>query len=417
MQITRRGVLLGGVAAACATVLARFGPAEASSADGPAGLLEVSTGWTSGPEQNGLQALLASLKGRAPDVTFVAGDGSAPPGGDLTARLAAGSPPDSLRCSGGAELADLADHLEPLDGLFRSRGWSAGLPGSLLPRLRAGGAALAVPAGVRRTNLLWSDARLLAAAGASSAPSRPGLLVAELRRVAAAGLRTPLAVGGPAEVLHLLETLLLAAHGPDAFEALWRPGGPWRDAATDSALRLLDTLLDLAAPPAPDDDWTDAAHRFGSGQAAYLLTGDWAEGWLRDSLGLRPGTDYRWAAAPGTAEVFQSRLDVFVLPRGARHRQAALAWLDVCASLDGQVALNGARAAVPARTDLPEPTRALFGPYARWSLDEWRVRRPLDSLTHGGLLGARRRAAALGAATAFTGHRDSARLARELALV
>ncbi|QKW21189.1 extracellular solute-binding protein [Kitasatospora sp. NA04385] len=414
MPIRRRRVLLGALAALGATALARYGSAEASSTSGPAGLLEVTTGWTSGPEQGGLQALLAALKGRAPNVTFVAGDASNPAGTDLAARLADGPPPDSFRCSGGDELAELAPRLEPLDALAAARGWTAGLPGALLPRLRAGGALYGVPAGARRTNLLWTNPRLLAAAGAAPPPRDTGALLARLRQLAATGT-TPLAVGGPAEVLHLAETVLLAAHGPDGFAALWRPGGPWRGSAATGALRTLDALLALAAPPAPDADWTDAARLLGTGRAGYLVTGDWADTWLREDLGLRPGTDYGWSAAPGTEALFQSRTDVFALPRAARNRTAALAWLDVCAGLDGQVALNGARAAVPARTDLPDPTRALFGPYARWSLDEWRTRRPVDSLTHGGLLAPRRRAAALAAAREFTGHRDSARLARELA--
>ncbi|KDN83829.1 ABC transporter substrate-binding protein [Kitasatospora cheerisanensis] len=412
MPIRRRSVLLGGIAVACATALTRCGPAEADSGAAPAGLLEVAAGWTSGADRNGLQALLAALKGHAPDVTFVAGDGSSET--DPAVLLAGGRPPDAVRCSGGAELAALAPHLEPLDALARTRRWSAGLPAALRPRLRAGTTLYGVPAGVRRTNLLWSHPQALADAGADPAPADPGLLLAQLQRVTATG-RTGLAVGGPAEVLHLAETVLLAAHGPDAFTALWQPGGPWRTPATAGALRVLDALLAHAAPVAPDADWTDAARLLGTGRAGYLLTGDWADGWLREDLGLRAGADYRWAAAPGTAAVFQSRADVFVLPRGARHRAAALAWLDVCASLDGQVALNGARAAVPARTDLPDPTRALFGPYPRWSLDQWRSARPLDSLTHGGLLGTRRRAAALAAAAAFTAHRDGTRLARDLA--
>ncbi|GLW70295.1 sugar ABC transporter substrate-binding protein [Kitasatospora phosalacinea] len=416
MPIRRRQVLLGGLAALCGTALARYGSAEASSGSGPSGLLEVSTGWTAGPEQNGLQALLAALKGRAPNVTFVAGDGSNPAGTALAARLADGPPPDGFRCVGGAELAELAPYLEPLDGLARARGWAAGLPGALLPRLGVRGVLHAVAAGARRTNLLWTNPRVLAAAGAGAAPRDTAGLLERLRSVAATGA-VPLAVGGPTEVLHLAETVLLAAHGPDAFAALWRPGGPWDSPATTGALRTLDQLLALAAPPAPGADWTDAARLLGTGQAGYLVTGDWADTWLRDNLALRPGTDYGWGPAPGTDGLFQSRLDAFALPRGARNRPAALAWLDVCAGPDGQVALNGARAAVPARTDLPDTTRALFGPYARWSLDEWRTRRPVDSLAHGGLLGPGRRAAAVAAAGAFTGHRDSTRLARELARV
>ncbi|MFC8717188.1 ABC transporter substrate-binding protein [Kitasatospora sp. NPDC057198] len=416
MPITRRRVLFGALAALGVTALARYGSAEANPASGPSGLLEVSTGWTDDPERNGLQALLAALKGRAPNVTFVAGDGSNPSGTDLAARLADGPPPDSFRCSGGAELAELAPRLEPLDALAGARGWTSALPAALLPRLRPGGALYAVPAGARRTNLLWTNPQLLAAAGAALPPGDTAALLARMRQVAATGT-VPLAVGGPVEVLHLAETVLLAAHGPDAFAALWQPGGPWRSPAAAAALRTLDALLELAAPPAPDADWTDAARLLGTGRAGFLLTGDWADGRLRGEFGLRPGTDYGWSAAPGTADLFQSRTDVFALPRGARNRSAALAWLDVCAGLDGQVALNGARGTIPARTDLTDSTRTLFGPYARWSLDEWRTHRPVDSLTHGGLLTPRRRAAALAAAREFTGHRDSTRLARDLAAV
>ncbi|GAA2804693.1 ABC transporter substrate-binding protein [Kitasatospora paracochleata] len=418
VSIRRRRLLLAGAAVAGGSLLARCTRASAARADGagPAGLLEVCTPWTSGAEANGLLALLADFKGRAPDVTFTEGSAAVDAGAALERRLAAGDPPDSFHCRGGEELAaQVADgRLECLDALFAEQGWEDVLPPALLPRLRVRGGYYAVPAGVRRANLLWSSPAVLDEAGADPAPRSVTELLAGLRRVAAAGL-LPLAVGGLQGVAQWLETLLLAALGPQAWTALWQPGADWSGPRVAGALHDLAAVLALAGEVDAGEDWAEATRLVGTDRAGYQLTGDWAEGALRETLGLRPSTGYRWAVAPGTDGVFQCRVDAFTLPRGARHRRAALAWLAECGSLDGQLALNGARGAVPARTGLPESARALFGPYPRWSLEQWDGGRPLDSLAHGGLLGAGRRAAVDEALKAFLAHRDPARLGTDLA--
>ncbi len=87
--------------------------------------------------------------------------------------------------------------------------------------------------------------------------------------------------------------------------------------------------------------------------------GDWAEGFFRE-LGMTPETDYGWAAVPGTGGNFQFLSDSFVLPVGAPHRDAAIAWLTVAGSKAGQEAFNPVKGSICARIDC-DPN--LFGVY------------------------------------------------------
>ncbi|MER8183034.1 ABC transporter substrate-binding protein [Kitasatospora sp. NPDC094015] len=415
MTIRRRELLLGVPAAGAATLLAGYGSAGARApGPGPTGQLELYSWWTDGPEQNGLLALLTAFKGRAPLLTCYNGARSSRaatrPQAELERRLAAGDPPDTFQCHAGAELTELvaAGRLAGLDELYHRQGWADLFPTALLPQLRSGDSYYCVPVDIHRANLLWSNPAVLERAGAEPAPGSVAALLENLRRVARTGV-VPLAVGGSWSRKHLLETVLLAALGPEGWSALWSGQG-WGGPRVAAALRDFRDLLELSnlADPAMLG-WEDATELVGGGRAGYQVMGDWAEGYLRGSLGLRPGAGYAWAAAPGTAGIFQYLSDAFTLPVGARHREAALAWLAECGSLDGQVAFNGAKGAIPARLDLPEQTRALFGPYARWSLDEWRGGRIVGSLTHGAVAPTAWNARIDTALADFLGHRDPGR--------
>ncbi|WP_051812748.1 ABC transporter substrate-binding protein [Kitasatospora sp. MBT63] len=414
MPITRRGLLLGVPAVGALTALAGYGRAGAAraSAPGPSGQLELYSWWTEGADQNGLLALLADFKGRAPLLACYNGARSsraaAGPQAELERRLAAGDPPDSFQCHAGAELAGraAAGRLAPLDQLYRQQGWAERFPAELLPRLRGeDGGYYGVPVGIHRTNMLWSNPAVLSRAGADPAPRTVAELLDSARRVARSG-PVGLAVGGSWSCRHLWETVLLAGVGPQGWDALWRGTG-WDSAAVAAALRDLRDLLALSNPADRSmTGWEDATALVASGQAGYQVMGDWAEAYLRGTLALRPRVGYDWAAAPGTDGVFQYMSDTFTLAAGARHREAALAWLAECGSLDGQLAFNGAKGAIPARTDLPPQALALFGPYARWSLDQWRDGVAVGSLTHGVVASAAWGARIDAALTVFLADRD-----------
>ena len=103
------------------------------------------------------------------------------------------------------------------------------------------------------------------------------------------------------------------------------------------------------------------------------------EGFFRE-LGKTPKTDYGWAPTPGTGGVFQFLSDSFVLAVGAPDKEAALAWLKVAGSKEGQDAFNPVKGSIPARSDAD---RSLYGEYLQSAMDDWASNVVSGSLTHG----------------------------------
>ncbi len=90
--------------------------------------------------------------------------------------------------------------------------------------------------------------------------------------------------------------------------------------------------------------------------------------------------DYGWAPVPGTVGVFQFLSDSFVLPVNPPHPEAALAWLKVAGSKEGQEAFNPIKGSICARTDCD---KSLFGEYLQSAMDDWAKDIVVGSLTHG----------------------------------
>jgi glucose/mannose transport system substrate-binding protein len=141
--------------------------------------------------------------------------------------------------------------------------------------------------------------------------------------------------------------------------------------------------------------------------------GDWASAqWQSD--GLKLGTDYTYAAAPGTVGIYQWLSDSFTLPVGAPHRNAALAWLKVCGSLEGQDAFNPKKGSIAVRTDT-DLTK--YDAYLQSAAADWAKDRLVGSTVHG-VNGNNALMAAYSAAVGkyFSGgFKDNAGLAKDLA--
>ncbi|GAA0684056.1 extracellular solute-binding protein [Kitasatospora atroaurantiaca] len=391
MSISRRSLLLATGALGGSALLSACGGSDPSgaTAGAPTGELEVFSWWTEGAERNGLLALLDDFKGHQPKLDFVnravAGGAGAKAKEELAARLAAGHPPDSFQGHAGAELAGYiaAGRLEGLNPLYEKEKWADHFPAALLPLIRTEGTYYSVPVNIHRANMLWSNPAVLTAAKADPAPTSIEAFLESLQKVKRSG-RIPLVLGEAWTRKHLLETVLLAGLGAERWSTLWRKGGSWSSPQVTAALQDFRDLLQLSNLADADPlSWDDATKLLGAGKAGYQVMGDWAEGTLKGSLGLHPDSGYNWAAVPGTSGMFQFLSDSFTLPAKAKHRQAALAWLTECGSLDGQLAFNGAKGSIPARTDFPADTRALFGQYQQWSLDQWQKCEIVGSLTHG----------------------------------
>ncbi len=352
---------------------------------GGADEVEVFSWWTGGGEAAGLDAMIAVFANTDPDITFVnsavAGGAGTNARAVLASRLQANDPPDSWQGHAGQELIGTyvaADQIEPLNFLYDQEGWLDVMPETLIPLISDGGNIYSVPVNIHRANVLWTNPTVLADNGID-VPATLDDFFAALDALKAAGMDAPLAMGEQWTSMHLMETIMLASMGADGWNGLWDGSVSWDSADVTAALEAFDKVLGYTNSDASALSWQDAGQLVLDGDAAFNIMGDWAEGFYRE-LGMEPNVDFGWAPVPGTAGLFQFLSDSFVLAKNAPHRDAAIAWLTVAGSLEGQDAFNPVKGSIPARSD---GDRSLYGEYLLSAMDDWASDTVVGSLTHG----------------------------------
>lgn len=384
--VNRRSFLAAAAAAAGTLALGACGQDGGS---GKKSDLSVFSWWSGGGEEAGLRKLVEVFRKENPGITFVneavAGGAGEEAKKELASRMEAGDPPDTFQSHAGAELNQYieAGQLEDLSFIYDDDEiWRPAFPYSLLELLKRDGKTYSIPVNIHRSNLLWHNAAVLDDAGVSEPPDTFDAFLTALEQVKAAG-KTPMAMGEPWTYMHLLETVLLGTFGDDGYAALWVPGAgaKWGGDTMTKALTTFSDLLEHTDGPHDGRSWQQSADMLGEGDAGFLVMGDWADSYLMGELDLRPGKDYGWSATPHTDGLYQFLSDSFTLPVGARHREAAVAWLMTCGSQAGQDAFNPSKGSIPARVDAD---KELYGPYLRWAIEEWAGNKGVvGSLTHG----------------------------------
>ena len=346
--------------------------------------VEVFSWWTGGGEAAGLDAMIEVFKEKYPDIEFinaaVAGGAGTNARAVLATRLQAGDPPDSWQGHAGWELIGTyvaANQLEPLNFLYEENGWLDVMPETLIPLISQDGNIYSVPVNIHRANVMWYNPTILADNGVE-VPTTLDEWFTAMDTLQAAGV-LPLALGEQWTNMHLFETVLLASLGPDAYNGLWDGSTDWGGAEVRQAVEDYAKVLTYVNEDNASLSWQDAAQLVVDGDAAFNVMGDWAEGFFRE-LGKEPEVDYGWAPVPGTGGNFQFLSDSFVLPVGAPNRDAAIAWLTVAGSKEGQDAFNPVKGSIPARSD---GDVALYGVYLQSAMDDWATNTVVGSLTHG----------------------------------
>lgn len=361
-------------------------PVTASTPTSEPDEVEVFTWWASGSEKLGLDSLVATFAEQHPEVTFVNGSvagGAGTAAKDLLqSRLEAGDPPDTFQAHAGAELSDYiaAGRLEDISALYDDWDLRSAFPADLVQRLTVDGKIYSIPSNIHRANVVWANPSVLAEAGLDPAATYPSIdeWVTALRAVERTG-RTPLALATTWTQVHLLETVLLAELGPDAYSGLWDGTTSWASPEVGAALDDFGTLLELSNADREGLDWPDATQRVMNGEAAFTVMGDWAVAEFEEAGKVR-GTDFTYFPVPGTDGVFDFLADSFVLPVGAPHPDGARAWLDTISSVEGQTAFSLAKGSIPARGDV---SSAPFSDYQQSAMESFLVDRIVSSLTHG----------------------------------
>ncbi|MBN1890047.1 MAG: carbohydrate ABC transporter substrate-binding protein, partial [Thermoflexales bacterium] len=242
--------------------------------------------------------------------------------------------------------------------------------------LKVDGHYYSVPVNIHRSNVLWYNKKLFADNGLQAPKSFDDFFkVAEA--LDARGI-IPFTMGdnGPWAAAHLFEDVLVGTLGSDAYNGLWTGKTAWGDPKVTEALENFKRMLAYVNADHSALSWDQAAQYVIDGKAGMTVMGDWADGYFV-SKGF---TDYGWAASPGTDGTFVMLSDSFGLPKGAPHRDNALAWLKVCGSFAGQEAFNPLKGSIPARVD---GGKATYDAYLRSAMQDWATNKLSPSVAHG----------------------------------
>lgn len=395
----RRTTAIAGLAAASLVLAACGGgggggnggdaPAETGSADEgteATSEVEVFTWWAAGSELTGLEALEAVFKEQHPEVTFINGaiaGGAGSAAKDLLqTRLQSGNPPDTFQAHAGLELKDYIDagQLEDVSDLYDEFGLTDAFPSDLIDLLTVDGAIYSVPSNIHRSNVVWANPDVLEAAGVdpSARPATISDWITDLQKVEDSGA-IALSMAAPWTQVHLLETVLMADLGTEAYNGLWTGDTDWASADVTAALENFETLIGFTNTDRDGLDWPDATQMVIDGEAGYNVMGDWAVALFEENE-IERGTGFIDFPVPGSDGQFGFLADSFTLPVGAPHPDGAKAWLDTIGSLEGQVAFNKAKGSIPARTDA-DP--AEFSEYQQAAIDSYANDDIVASLAHG----------------------------------
>jgi glucose/mannose transport system substrate-binding protein len=355
--------------------------------------LEVFSWWTGGGEAAGLEAMIKIWQTKYPDIEFinaaVAGGAGSNAKAVLATRLSAGDPPDSFQGHAGQELIGTyvkAGQLEPLDDLYKANGWYDVFPATLIPLISADGHPYSVPVNIHRANVMWYNPKVLAQYNvAAPDPTSFQSWIDSMDKLVAAGMKNPLALGEQWTVVQLYETTLLATVGPQTYTDLWNGKADWNSDGVKQSLVNFAKLMTYANTDYATLTWQDASKLVADGDAAFNVMGDWADGYFEGSvdggnLGLKEKTDFDWMPVPGTKGSYDFLSDSFVLPVGAKDRDAAIKWLTLCGSKEGQDAFNPVKGSISARSD---SDASLYNPYLQSAMADWKTDVVVGSLWHG----------------------------------
>lgn len=348
--------------------------------------VEVFTWWAEGSEKEGLDALVNVFGEQHPDMEFVNGAVAGGAGSDaknvLASRLQTNDPPATFQAHAGAELTDYIDQgqIEGLSAMYEEKGWTELFPDGLMERLEQDGEIYSVPSNIHRANVVWANPTVLEEAGLDPKATYSSLdeWFTALDKVKANG-KIALSVATDWTQVHLLETVLLADLGVEAYNGLWDGSTDWAGPEVTAALEDYAKLMTYTNRDRQSLDWPDATQLVIDGEAGFNVMGDWAEAAFA-TQDKEFNTDYLAFPVPGTDGVFDFLADSFTMPVNGPNPAGTEAWLETVASAEGQEAFNKAKGSIPANLEAKTDD---FGPYQQAAIESWTNDEIVSSLAHG----------------------------------
>ena len=409
--------LVAAFAAASLLTLAACGGGDGGGGESSAEV-EVFTWWAEGSEKEGLDALVNVFGQQHQDLDFVNGAVAGGAGSDaknvLASRLQTNDPPATFQAHAGAELTDYIDQaqIEDLSAMYEEKGWNELFPEGLLERLEQDGAIYSVPSNIHRANVVWANPAVLEEAGVDPKATYASIddWFTALDKVKATG-KIALSVATDWTQVHLLETVLLADLGTEAYNGLWDGSTDWAGPEVTAALEDYAKLMSYTNSDRQGLDWPDSTQLVIDGEAGFNVMGDWAEAAFA-TQDKEFNTDYVTFPVPGTDGVFDFLADSFTLPVNGPNPEGTEAWLDTVASAEGQEAFNKAKGSIPANI---EASTEDFGPYQQTAIDSWTNDEIVSSLAHGAAASVSWLTDVTSAVSKFGSNQDVAELQESLA--
>jgi glucose/mannose transport system substrate-binding protein len=346
--------------AACLSIVSAFaiGPCAAADQAAKPPTLTVYHWWTSPSELAAVNALIGVFKKQNPGVVATATLADSHGGGRriftlIRTATAGGTPPDSFQIHVGAPMQPYfdAELLNPVDGVWSEAGLDKVVPSMIQTMSRLDGHYYAVPVNVHRNNLVWYNKSVLDKQKIDPAALTTwDALFKAAEKLRTGGMREPLQIGVAWTASVAFESIM-ASQGMAAYED-WINGK--MTAADDprllEAFGTLKTYLSYANADRATTEWDAAIRRVAAGEAAFCITGDWANGEFR-LAGAKYGKDYGAIPVPGTKGMYGATVDSFAQTRGIPDPALSTRWMKTVASREGQEAFNLAKGSISVRTD------------------------------------------------------------------
>lgn len=341
--------------------------------------------WTSGGEKKAISALADVFMEKYPDTAYmpveVTGGAGYTMMGVIKSLVLAGEAPDAFQMHAGYEGKPYfdADLLEPIDDIWEDL--KPAVPDVVETMCMFDGHYYAVPVNIHRVNVVWYNKSLLDANGIDPADLTTWDKFFEAcDTLKAAGIEHPIQMGPKWTAAHTFETIV-ASEGIDFYEK-W-VNGDVTSADDPDLLDALNTFKKYLGYINPDHavlTWDDATKRLITGDGAFNIMGDWANGEFY-VVEMEYGVDYGTFAVPGTEDMYGLCVDCFQHPKGVAHPTNSDRWLEVVGSKAGQDAFNPIKGSISARTDA-DLTK--YGAYQQSAISDFKkVTYMFPSVVHG----------------------------------
>lgn len=313
--------------------------------------------WTSSGESAAIGSLVDEFSKEYPDVAIMPAPVKSS-GIDfhekvLKPMVLNGEAPDSFQGHPGYEIKPYYDSntLETVDDIWASSNLESVTPKIIQDINKFKGHYYSIPIDVHRGNVIWYNKQLLDKNGIDASTLKDwDSFFNACDKLKASGVKYPIRMGEGWTAGEVLENII-ASEGPKFYED-WI-NGKVTSANDPKLLHALETFkkfLSYTNNDSATTGWNDAVGSVISGDSAFNLMGDWANGEFK-IVGMKYGIDYGTFPVPGTSDEYITDVDTFVRPKGAAHPANSVKWLNLVASKAGQDAFNPKKGSISVRSD------------------------------------------------------------------